>query len=55
MVDPLKATPLDANIRFCEDDPAWTQVTLPMRCAGFGIRKAAKLVPFSFWPLPLPD
>ena len=32
-----------ANIRFNENDPAWTQATLPVRCGGLGIRSAVQL------------
>ena len=36
------------NIYFCEDDPAWIQATLPVRCGGLGIRSAVQLAPSSF-------
>ena len=37
-----------ANIRFNENDPAWTQATLPVRCGGLGIRSAVQLAPSAF-------
>ena len=36
------------NISFGEDDPAWIQATLLVRCGGLGIRSAVKLAPSAF-------
>ena len=31
------------NISFGEDDPAWIEATLPVRCGGLGIRNPAQI------------
>ena len=36
------------NIHFSEDDPAWTQATLPVRMGGLGIQSAVQLAPSAF-------
>ena len=36
------------NIHFTEDDPAWTQATLPVKLGGLGIRSAVQLAPSAF-------
>ena len=36
------------NIRFGEDDPAWTQATLPVKSGGLGIRSAVQLAPSAY-------
>ena len=36
------------NIHFSEDDPAWTQATLPVKMGGLGIRSAVQLAPSAF-------
>lgn len=36
------------NIHYEEDDPAWTQATLPMKLGGLGIWSAVQLAPSAF-------
>ena len=36
------------NIRFGDDDPAWTQATLPVRYGGLGFRSAVQLAPSAY-------
>ena len=36
------------NTHFSEDDPAWTQATLPVKFGGLGIRSAVLLAPSAF-------
>ena len=36
------------NINFSENDPAWIQATLPVRCGGLGIRSTVQLAPSAF-------
>ena len=36
------------KVEFDEDDPAWTQATLPVRCGGLGIRSLVQLAPSAF-------
>lgn len=36
------------NTCFANDDPAWTQATLPVRLGGLGIRSAVQLAPSAF-------
>ena len=36
------------NIHFGEDDPAWTQATLPVKMGGLGVRSAVQLAPSAF-------
>ena len=36
------------NIRFGEDDSAWVQATLLVRCGGLAIRSAVQLAPSAF-------
>ena len=47
--DLLKAiTSKITNIQFQENDPAWTQATLPVKFGGLGIRSAVQLAPSAF-------
>ena len=36
------------NIHFQDDDPTWTQATLPVKLGGLGIRSAVQLAPSAF-------
>ena len=36
------------NIRFEDEDPAWTQATLPVRYGGLGFRSAVQLAPSAY-------
>ena len=36
------------NVEFGENDPAWTQATLPVKCGGLGIRSLVQLAPSAF-------
>ena len=47
--DLLKAiTSKITNVQFHENDPAWTQASLPVKLGGLGIRSAVQLAPSAF-------